>query len=147
MNRPSWDEYFLEMAFVVSKRSPDPSTQHGCVLVDTNNRVISVGYNGPIQGIDHDIVPFNMRPAKYFWMAHSEDNAVTFATRDLSGGTAYVTGPPCAPCFRRLLQAGIKRVVYGDRIHVSFSQDEQHACDQMAKALGVEVVQLYISHD
>jgi hypothetical protein len=43
---PSWNEYFIEIAKVTAKRSKDPSTQTGCVIVDKNNRPISFGYNG-----------------------------------------------------------------------------------------------------
>lgn len=136
--RPSWDEYFLVMAEQVSRRSPDPSTKHGCVLVDTDNRVISTGYNGPIAGLPNDVVPLE-RPDKYDWFIHAEDNAVAFARCDLRGATAYVTGAPCAPCFRRLLQVGITRIVHGGRTSACLSDEGQAACVRMATLLGVQV--------
>ncbi|MFN7337838.1 MAG: cell division protein DedD, partial [bacterium] len=46
--RPSWDEYFLSIAEMVSRRSPDPNTKHGCVIVDSGKRILSTGYNGPV---------------------------------------------------------------------------------------------------
>ena len=137
-DRPSWDNYFLNIAEQVSLRSPDPSTKHGCVLVDQGNRVVSTGYNGPVAGLPNEMVPLT-RPEKYDWFVHAEDNAVAFARCDLREATAYVTGPPCAPCFRRLLQVGVKRIVYGDRQSACISTDEKGACDLMAKALGIEV--------
>lgn len=137
--RPSWDEYFLTIAEQVSRRSPDPHTKHGCVLVDSDNRVISTGYNGPISGLPNGIVPLT-RPEKYDWFIHAEDNAVAFARCDLRGATAYVTGAPCAACFRRLLQVGVKRIVYGGRSSKCISDVESEACRLMAEHLKIDVV-------
>ncbi len=136
--RPAWDDYFLALAELVSRRSPDPSTKHGCVLVDSDRRVISTGYNGPVSGVPNEIVPLT-RPEKYDWLIHAEDNAVSFARCDLRGATAYVTGPPCAPCFRRLLQVGITRIVYADRQSACINDAEREACRMMAESLGVRV--------
>jgi len=138
--RPDWDEYFLAIAEQVSRRSPDPSTKHGCVLVDSGHRLISTGYNGPVAGLPNEMVPLE-RPAKYDWLIHAEDNAVAFARCDLRGATAYVTGPPCAGCFRRLLQVGVRRIVHGPRQSACISPPEAQACRAMADALGVEVVE------
>lgn len=135
--RPSWDEYFLDLAEQVSRRSPDPHTQHGCVLVDTDRRVISTGYNGPVSGLPNETVAME-RPAKYDWFIHAEDNAVAFARCDLRGATAYVTGTPCAACFRRLLQVGVRRIVQGERQAASLTDHERDACRRMADALGIE---------
>ncbi|MCK4874132.1 MAG: hypothetical protein KAS72_15520 [Phycisphaerales bacterium] len=137
--RPTWDEYFLDLAEQVSKRSPDPSTKHGCVLIDADRRVVATGYNGPVSGIPNEMVPLT-RPEKYAWFIHAEDNAVAFARCDLRGATAYVTGMPCAQCFRRLLQVGVKRIVHAGRESACITDDETAACMKMAEALGVELV-------
>lgn len=136
--RPSWDEYFLKMAQQVSSRSPDSSTKHGCVLVSADRRVISTGYNGPVAGLPNELIPLE-RPVKYDWFIHAEDNAVVFARCGLRGSTAYVTGRPCAACFRRLLQVGGRRIVYGQRESTCVASGEIEACAAMAKALAVEV--------
>jgi dCMP deaminase len=136
--RPTWDEYFLALAEQVSKRSPDPNTKHGCVLVDPDKRVISTGYNGPVQGLPNDLVPLT-RPEKYAWFIHAEDNAVAFARCDLRGATAYVTGMPCSACFRRLLQVGVKRIVHASRASACIAPEETEACMRMARELGVAV--------
>lgn len=135
--RPSWDEYFLAIAEQVSRRSPDPNTKHGCVLVDVGRRVLSTGYNGPVSGLPHGLVR-TQRPDKYDWFIHAEDNAVAFARCDLRGATAYITGTPCVACFRRLLQVGIRRIVQGTRDSACLAERELDACKQMAAALGVE---------
>lgn len=138
-DRPTWDEYFLTIAEQVSRRSPDQHTKHGCVLVDKDHRVISTGYNGPVSGLPNEMVPLT-RPEKYNWFIHAEDNAVAFARCDLTGATAYVTGPPCAACFRRLLQVGVSRIVYGDRLSACIDDAEWEACKLMAAARKVEIV-------
>ena len=139
INRPSWDEYFMAIAEQVSRRSPDAHTKHGCVLIDRDHRLISSGYNGPVAGMPNTMVPLT-RPEKYNWFIHAEDNAVAFARCDLRGATAYVTGPPCAACFRRLLQVGVTRIVYGDRQSACITDVEWDACKKMAHALNVEIV-------
>ena len=136
--RPSWDRYFLNLAEVIATRSPDPNTQHGCVLVDADNRLISTGYNGPVTGLPNDLVPLT-RPEKYEWFIHAEDNAVCFARQDLRGATAYVTGMPCAACFRRLLQVGIRRICHGGLTYHSLNDSEVASCMKMADALSVAV--------
>ncbi|HLO41328.1 MAG TPA: deaminase [Phycisphaerales bacterium] len=139
--RPSWDAYFLAICEQISTRSPDPNTRHGCVLVDQGRRVLSTGYNGPVSGMPHELVP-TTRPEKYAWYIHAEDNAVAFARCDLRGSTAYVTGTPCAACFRRLLQVGVRRIVQGDRSSACLTDIEISACRTMANYLGVEWVTL-----
>ncbi len=135
--RPNWDQYFLDLAEQVSRRSPDPNTKHGCVLVDSGRRVLSTGYNGPLSGLPHDLIQFT-RPEKYDWFIHAEDNAVAFARCDLRGATAYVTGTPCVACFRRLLQVGVHRIVQGDRQSACLEEREMDACQKMARALEIE---------
>ena len=114
MGRPSWDEYYLTIAYVVAQRSFDPSSKCGCVLVSKDNRVLSTGYNGPIAGSIDSKIPLE-RPAKYKHMLHGEENALlaySGSQQDIRGGTAYVTGRPCHRCLRMLLQKKIARIVY-----------------------------------
>jgi dCMP deaminase len=139
MSRPTWDAWALALAEVVATRSPDPHTKHGCVILDANHRIVSAGYNGPISGVPHQAVPI-VRPDKYLWYIHAEENAVLFSDRArLLGATAYVTGHPCAACLRRMIQCGIKRVVYGDRVSASETPAERDACAEMASLKNVWV--------
>jgi len=112
--RPTWDEYYVTMAFVVAQRSIDPNTRCGCVLVSKDNRILSTGYNGPIKGSNDEEIPMT-RPEKYFHFIHAEENALlaySGSAQDIIGGTAYITGRPCHRCLRDLLQKGITRIVY-----------------------------------
>ena len=136
-----WDQYFLKIADVVSQRSPDPNTKHGCVLVDKNNRVLSTGYNGPIHGLPHELIEWE-RPQKYLWMIHAEDNAVTFSKCDLTDSTAYITGRPCVPCLRRLIQAGAKRIVFGNREAKCISEDEKRVTELVVKNKNISFTML-----
>ena len=112
-NRIGWDEYFMELAFLVRRRSPDAQTQHGAVIVDKNKRVISSGYNGfPSGGPDH-LIP-NLRPDKYDFIIHAEMNAILSAKQDLADCTIYVTGVPCKSCFLHIVGSGIRDIVFGD---------------------------------
>lgn len=112
-DRIGWDEYFMELAYLVKRRSPDSQTQHGAVIVDSNNRVISTGYNGfPSGGPDH-LLP-NERPYKYDFIIHAEMNAILSSKQDLLNCTMYVTGIPCKSCILHILGSGIKDIVFGD---------------------------------
>jgi dCMP deaminase len=107
-----WDRRFLAMAELVASWSKDPSTQCGCVLVDSDRRVISLGYNGPPQRVRDTYHRLNDRATKLAITLHAEDNALNFARRSLVGCAAYVWPmPPCSQCAARLIQAGIARIV------------------------------------
>jgi len=136
-----WDSYFLEMAGVTSKRSPDMHTHHGCVIVDKDNRIVSTGYNGSVKGLTQGIVE-TARPQKYAWTLHAEENAVLFARTSLEGCTAYVTGHPCCGCFRRFAQVGIKRIVYGATMSRCISPHDFKVMDMMRRDLGIELINL-----
>ncbi len=114
--RVSWDEYFLDMAFLVAERSHDPQTQCGAVIIGENKEVLATGYNGFVGGINDDVLP-NLRPEKYMWMIHAEHNAILSCARNgikLNGATIYVTGPPCIYCLQYIYQSGIKNIVHGN---------------------------------
>lgn len=110
----SWDEYFMNIADEVAKRSKDPSSQNGCVIVDAKHRPVSFGYNGMLQGADESKMTLSERPMKYYFAIHSEMNALIFAKRDLSGCTLYNKMASCENCLKYCLQAGITRFVYKD---------------------------------
>ena len=130
----NWDAYFLEMADVVSKRSKDPSTQHGAVLVDEQHRVISTGYNGGCRKIDDNLIDWS-RPSKYAYILHAEENSLWTAERkNLDGCSLYVTGAPCSRCMLRIAHSGISRIVYGNR--------SSHCVDENDWKISLEIATL-----
>ena len=118
-----WDEYFMKIAETVALKSKDPSSKMGCVIVDPQMRVVSLGYNGMIQGADESKMTLNERPMKYYFAIHSEMNALIFAKQALDGCTIYNRTATCENCLKYCLQAGIKRFVYEElRVH-SYASD------------------------
>ena len=118
-----WDEYFMKIAETAALKSKDPSSQMGCVIVDSNKRVVSVGFNGMIQGADESKMTLSERPMKYYFAIHSEMNALIFARQDLKGCTIYNRVATCENCLKHCLQAGIKRFVYRELRVPSYYSD------------------------
>ncbi|KKN88883.1 hypothetical protein LCGC14_0244900 [marine sediment metagenome] len=110
----NWDEYFLAIAFLVARKSKDPSTKTGCV-VQRDKRILTTGYNGFPMGAPDDEALYADREYKYANIAHCDRNAVfaaAFQGVALKGATMYLTGPPCTNCTQAIIQAGITRVVW-----------------------------------
>ena len=134
-NRPKWDEYLMDLAFFVSARSLDPSTQHGCVVVDDDNTILSTGYNNPPRGCNDEEIPME-RPSKYNFFVHAEEAAIINAARSgvsLKGSTFYITGYPCPRCFRGIVNVGAKKIVYGCVKSACVSEEEKDAIKTMNK--------------
>lgn len=109
-----WDEHWINIAKDFAKLSKDPSTKVGAVIVTPDNRQFSGGYNGFARGID-DIDPSKWeRPIKYERVVHAEMNAIIQCPFDTIGCSVYTTITPCHRCLIHLVNAGIKKVVYGD---------------------------------
>lgn len=137
---PNWDQYFIQMAFLVSRRSKDAQTQHGCVITDQNCRVIGVGYNSFPKGMPDDLLP-NIRPAKYDWMVHSERNALANCIIRPDNGIAYVTGQPCNDCAIAMYQEGIRKFVLAKRHGSALLKDRDASVfEVLTKAGDVELV-------
>ena len=139
-----WDNRFLELAEFYSKWSKDPSTQVGCVIVDNNNIVLGLGYNGFPRGVSDSNERIKDRSIKHLIVQHAEVNAVLNSNSKVNGATAYVTHPPCSSCTGLLIQAGIKRIVtykasstLAKRYNASFK-----ASLVMLKESGVEMTNL-----
>ena len=114
-NRLNWDEYFMETALLISRRSPCERLHVGCVLVK-NNRIISAGYNGFLPGAAHiSIITEVNKHTHEQATVHSEQNAIAdCANRGVSanGAIAYITHYPCINCFKILVASGIKEIKY-----------------------------------
>ena len=89
----SWDEYFMGVAILASKRSKDPNTQVGACIVDKNNIILSTGYNGFPYGCSDDVYSWSRtgEDTKYSYVVHAELNAILNARgKNLSGAKIYV---------------------------------------------------------
>ena len=140
----SWDEYFMGIALLSAKRSKDPSTQVGACIVDPNNKVVSIGYNGMPRGVDDDKIPWGHGEgldSKYLYVCHAEFNAI-LNTRDgsaLQGCRIYVTLFPCNECTKAIIQTGIKEVIYcSDKYHDTVMHE---ASRRMLDMAGVKYTQ------
>ena len=125
MDRISWEEYYMQMAILVSKRSSCLRRQVGSVLVK-DNRVISTGYNGSPSGITNCYERGYCIREKaeqgmnldMCYAQHSEMNCISVCAKQgisCEGATLYVTLSPCFECAKMIIQAGIKRVCYGEK--------------------------------
>ena len=121
-NRPSWDEYFMEMAELARKRTTCIRRGVGAVIVK-DNRVIATGYNGVPKGIAHCSEVGCLREqmgvpsGKMHELCrglHAEQNAIIQAAamgHAIEGATLYCTTQPCVICTKMIINAGIKRVI------------------------------------
>ena len=140
--RPNWTDYFLGLAKVISKRSHDIHTQHGCVITDQNHRILGVGYNGYPKGLNDSLLPTS-RPEKYSWMIHAERNALSNCVIRPDGGIAYVTGQSCNNCIMALHQEGIVTVymIDGHGTHL-FDETEQKIFDTFVTMSGINIYRI-----
>jgi len=118
----TWDEYFMGVARLAGMRSKDPNTQVGACIVSSENKILSMGYNGLPQGCSDDEFPWARESAegdelqtKYPFTVHSELNAIlNYRGGSLEGAKLYVTLFPCNECAKAIIQSGIKTVIYGE---------------------------------
>ena len=112
----SWDEYFMGIAYLSSMRSKDPSTQVGACIVDRENKIISMGYNGMPRCCHDDEYPWDRNPGldyKYLYVCHAELNAILNChSGSLRDAVVYTTLFPCNECAKAIIQSGISEVVY-----------------------------------
>jgi dCMP deaminase len=128
MERPSWDEYFVNISRETARRSNCIKKQVGSVLVK-DNRIIGVGYNGTPAGIKNCydggcqrcIVQYKAKQenreyektTRHCMCLHAELNAILNANKEsLVGSTIYSTLEPCLECAKVITQSGISRVIY-----------------------------------
>lgn len=124
--RISWDELFLEMAYILTKRSSCLNSQIGAVLVTQDNDVISTGYNGSPAKLPNcsDLGVCRRREAPGYESGknlhlcnavHAEANAILLAAKNghaTKGAKLYCTHQPCKECAKQIVNAGIVEVIY-----------------------------------
>ncbi len=147
-NYLSWDEYFMSNAILVSARSKDPHNRVGACIVNKDNKVLSVGYNGLTRGMNDDYFDWLSsgektgikKNIKDYYVVHAERNAILNHrgnVDDLKGSTLYVTWFPCTECTKEIVQVGIKKVVY---LRNYSKKDEVEISKIMLEQAGVQIV-------
>lgn len=122
--RKTWEQYFMEIAYLVATRSTCLRRSVGAVAVSEDNRILGTGYNGALPGAPHCDqvgclreqmgIPSGQRQ-EICRAQHAEANVCNFAARHgvaLDGATIYVTNQPCSTCIKALATSGVKKVVY-----------------------------------
>jgi dCMP deaminase len=142
-NRPSWDDYFMEIATVVATRSTCLRRQVGAVIVK-DRRILSTGYNGAPAGLRHCLEVGCLRESmgvpsgekhELCRGLHAEQNAVIQAALhgvSMAGSTVYSTHKPCSLCAKILINAGVTDIVFG-------SGYADILADEMLEEAGVKV--------
>ena len=138
----------MGIALLAAKRSKDPNTQVGACIVDENNKIVGVGYNGFPIGCSDDELPWERKAdksndTKYPYVVHAEANAILNSTKDLHGSRIYVGLFPCNECAKLIIQSGIKEIVFlSDKYK---DADFVVASRKMIKMAGVKERQLTIN--
>ncbi|XP_060237742.1 deoxycytidylate deaminase isoform X1 [Meriones unguiculatus] len=107
-----WPEYFMAVAFLSAQRSKDPSSQVGACIVNTENKIVGIGYNGMPNGCSDDLLPWRRTAekkldTKYPYVCHAELNAIMNKnSADVKGCSMYVALFPCNECAKLIIQAG-----------------------------------------
>ena len=140
----SWDEYFMSLAHLSAVRSKDPSTQVGAVIVDSNNRVVGLGYNGFPRGCDDNKFPWEREgeylDTKYAYVVHAELNAILNANKLIENCRLYVSLFPCNECSKAIIQSGIKEIIYESDKYKDL--DQFKASKKMLESAGIKLRQL-----
>lgn len=144
--RPSWDDYYSNIAWVVSSRSNCSRRKVGAIIV-MERRIVSTGYNGTPFGVkncDEGGCPrcASDTPSQsgldWCLCVHAEENAIALAARQgtaTDGASLYVTFRPCFGCLKELVQAGIREVVYDQPY--DYSDELEEAYQTLQRESGV----------
>ncbi|MBN3490486.1 dCMP deaminase family protein [Acholeplasma equirhinis] len=143
-NYISWDTYFMGVAKLSALRSKDPATQVGACIINSDKRIIGIGYNGLPNGIKDEEFSWEKEgdflKTKYPYVVHAEANAILNATTNLKGSSLYVTLFPCNECMKLIVQSGIKEIVYmSNKDH---GKDFNQASTYMMEKAGIKARQI-----
>jgi dCMP deaminase len=144
--RPSWEEYFMDIAILVSKRSTCLRRAVGALIVK-DKRILATGYNGAPSGIRHCVEvnclreTLNIKSGQRHELCrgiHAEQNAIIQAAyhgAPIKDATLYCTNLPCSICTKMIINAGIKKIYYQEGYADELSKD-------MLAEAKIEVIQL-----
>jgi len=128
-NRPSWDEYFMNIVKVVSKRGTCDRGYPACVMV-RDHQILSTGYAGAPSGLKHcsevghelhEVIHNDGTVSKHcIRTVHAEQNAIVQAAKNgisLNGATVYVNMEPCYVCAKMLINVGVVKIISAKKYH------------------------------
>ncbi len=143
----SWQDYFMGIAKLSAMRSKDPVTQVGACIVDSNNKIVSMGYNGMPYGINDEDAYWDKEgvweETKYPYVCHAELNAILNSPRSVKDCRIFVTHHPCNECAKAIVQSGIREVIYAD----AKEGKESHIAKVIFNSAGVVVTKYMTSLD
>ncbi len=144
--RPSWDDYFLEVANAAAKRATCNRGRSGCVIVK-DKQILATGYVGSVKGFEHcddvghlfkKVIHQNGKITQHCVRTiHAEQNAICQAAKNgtpIKGATLYCKMTPCRTCAMLIINCGIKKVVCQKKYHAGEESEE------MFKKAGVKLV-------
>ncbi len=147
--RPSWDDYFLELADAASKRATCDRGKSGCVIV-RDKQVLATGYVGSPAGLPHcdevghllkKVIQENGEMSEHcLRTVHSEQNAICQAAKrgiSIEGATIYTRMTPCRTCAMLLINCGIKKVVCERKYQLA------EESEQLFAEAGIELIYKY----
>src|SRR5512133_3400190 len=134
--RPTWDEYFMEVAHTIAKRASCDRGRSGCVIA-RDKQILVTGYVGSPRGLPHcDEVGHLFKQVTHedgkvtnhcVRTVHAEQNAICQAARlgiSLEGSTLYCRMTPCRTCAMLIINCGIKRVVCERKYHAGAESEQ-----------------------
>ncbi|MCX7729369.1 MAG: dCMP deaminase family protein [Bacteroidia bacterium] len=154
MNRPSFDEIYMNLAGQLALRSHCVKMKVGAVLTK-DTRIISLGYNGPPAGTHNcdEEWPETGCPrdskGSCSLALHAEQNAILYAAKNkvsMEGATLYVTLAPCIACARVIFSIGIKKVIYKDS-YAEFKGIGIEEGVEFLRKFGVEVMRWNVKQE
>lgn len=137
-----WTDYFMANAFLAAKRSKDPRSQVGACIVNDENQIVAIGYNGMPNGCKDNEFPW-YDPRKHEYVVHAAVNAILNKTSpDVKDCTMYCTRFPCNECAKAIIQSGINLVKYASNKHHHQTDDPSTiAARMMLSRAGVSIEQ------
>ena len=144
-NRPSWPTYFMDITFLVAKRSTCLRRAVGALIVK-DKRILSTGYNGAPTGLNHCLEigclreELNVPSGEKHELCrgiHAEQNAIIQAAYhgvSIKDATLFCTNMPCSICAKMIINAGIKKIYYHSGYADTMSKE-------MLTEAGIDIIQ------
>ncbi len=120
--RPRWDDIWMEMAHLIARRSIDPRSQVGAIVVnEENTQVLALGYNGNYKGGSNEVD--SLEPGKS-GLIHAEINAcIKLDYNNPQKKKMYVTMSPCEMCAKVIINSGVAEVIYDEEYRITDGLD------------------------